>query len=162
MVEPNWVLLEDPALSLQTTQRLVLWATLKAQWSLRCEARFQGALLTLDDFVACWVGVLEVCRAEKDFSLSRMDLQQLREQLYSWFAGGMFMRKTQASGVYPARTTAAPLDQKEKKWGQYRDSVVRRLALLEEEGWTLVYTDGSSKQVRGWWQVFVWRVVWGR
>ena len=24
--------------------------------------------------------------------------------------------------------------------------------VLEEEGWTLVYIDGSAKQVRGWWQ----------
>ena len=91
--------------------------------------------------------------AEKDLSLLRTDLQHLIEQLYSWFEGGMFLQKAPAPGVYPARTTVAPSDQKEKKWGQYRDGVVKRLAVLEEEGWTLVYTDGSAKQVRGWWQV---------
>ena len=30
--------------------------------------------------------------------------------------------------------------------------MVKRPVVLEEEGWTLVYTDGSTKQVRGRWQ----------
>ena len=30
--------------------------------------------------------------------------------------------------------------------------MVEKLAVLEREGWQLVYTDGSAKQVRGWWQ----------
>ena len=46
-VEPNKLLLEEPALSLQSTRGLVLWAALKAQWALRCEARFQGGRLHL-------------------------------------------------------------------------------------------------------------------
>ena len=73
-------LLEEPALSLQSTQGLVLWAALKAQWALRCEARFQATQSSLDDFVARWVGVLEVWRSEKNWSLSRGDLQHLLDQ----------------------------------------------------------------------------------
>ena len=30
--------------------------------------------------------------------------------------------------------------------------MAEKLAVLEREGWQLVYTDGSAKQVRGWWQ----------
>ena len=30
--------------------------------------------------------------------------------------------------------------------------MVEKLAVLEREEWQLVYTDGSAKQVRGWWQ----------
>ena len=75
-------------------QLLVLWAGLKAQWSmrwsLRCESTFQGATPSLDDFVARWMGVLEVWRAGKDLSLCRSDLQHLLKQLLSWFDGGMF------------------------------------------------------------------------
>ena len=72
-VEPSRVLLEDLP-CLQTTQGLVLWSVLKAQWSLQCEVRFQGAVRTVDDFVARWLGVWEVWRGEKDLSLSRMDV----------------------------------------------------------------------------------------
>ena len=88
VVEPSRVLLENPTLSMQTSQGLVLWAALKAQCSLRCEARFQRAAPTLDDFVAQWVGVLEVWQAEKDLSLSTVDLKHLIEHLLSWFTGG--------------------------------------------------------------------------
>ena len=36
--------------------------------------------------------------------------------------------------------------------GEVSDGVIQRLSVLEEEGWTLVYSDGSAKQVKGWWQ----------
>ena len=32
----------------------------------------------------------------------------------------------------------------------YKDAVVLRLQKLEDEGWTVVYSDGSAKTVRGW------------
>ena len=151
-VEPNRLLLEEQALSLQSTQGVVLWSALKAQWALRCEARFQGGQPSLDDFVARWMGILEVGRAEQTMSLSRPDLQQLLEQLFLWFGGGMFQKKDPAPGVFPNKTGVKPTDLKEQKWGRYRDAVVKRLKVLETERWTLVYTDGSAKQVRGWWQ----------
>ena len=62
-VERRRLLLEELALSLQSTQGLVLWAALKAQWALHCEAGFQGVQPSLDDFVACWMCILEVWRA---------------------------------------------------------------------------------------------------
>ena len=94
-------------------------------------------------------GVLEVWRAEKDLLLSRVDLEHLIDQLFSWFTGGMFIQKAPAARVYPAKPTATPGDLKEHKWGQYRDAVVEKLAVLEREGWRLLFTDGSAKQVRG-------------
>ena len=30
--------------------------------------------------------------------------------------------------------------------------MVKTLAVLKRDGWRLVYTDGSAKQLRGWWQ----------
>ena len=95
---------------------------------------------------------MEVWRAEKDLSLSRVDLQHLIEQLFSWFTGGMFIQKAPSAGVYSAKPTATPGDLKEQKWGKYRDAVVKKLAVPEREGWQLAYTDGLAKQVRGWWQ----------
>ena len=60
--------------SLQRTQGLVLWAAPKALWALRCEARFQGGQPSLDDFVARWMGILEMWRTEWNMSLSHPDL----------------------------------------------------------------------------------------
>ena len=39
---------------------------------------------------------------------------------------------------------------KEAKWGAYKTKVVVELENLSGEGWTVVYTDGSAKVVRGW------------
>ena len=82
-------------------------AGLKAQWSVRCEARFQGETPSLDDLVARRVGALEVWRAEKDLSVSRVDLQHLIEQLHLWFEGGMFQPRQPAPGVYLEKRPAS-------------------------------------------------------
>ena len=42
------------------------------------------------------------------------------------------------------------LQVKEAKWGAYKTKVVAELETLSGEGWTVVYTDGSAKVVRGW------------
>ena len=36
---------------------------------------------------------------------------------------------------------------KEAKWGSYRGDVVQQIRGLEEEGWVVLYTDGSTKKV---------------
>ena len=42
------------------------------------------------------------------------------------------------------------LKEKEEKWGKYRDAEVQRLQALAADGWTVAYSDGSAKTVRGW------------
>ena len=155
-MEPSCLLLEEPALSLQSTEGFVLWAALKAQWALRCETHFQATPSSLDDFVAQWMGVLEVWRAEKNLSLSRADLQHLLDQLNLWFSWGMFQQRVPAPSAgtrgFPEKSVAPTASAKERKCGQFRDGVVQRLAVLSQENWTLVYTNGSAKQLPGWWQ----------
>ena len=82
----------------------------------------------LDDFVARWVGVLEVWRAEKDLSLSKVDLQHLIEQLFSWFTGGMFLLQAPGRRGLSGEAHGYAWDLKEQKWGKYRDMVVEKLA----------------------------------
>ena len=57
-----------------------------------------------------------------------------------------------APGVFLRKPAASAASTKEHKWGQYRDGVVQRLAVLLVDCWTMVYTDGWAKRVRGWWQ----------
>ena len=77
------------------------------------------------------------------------NLQHLLDQL---FTGGMFQQRVPALGFFPRKPAASAASTKEKKWGQYRDGVVQRLAVLLADGRTMVYTDGSAQQVWGWWQ----------
>ena len=105
-MEPSRLLHNGPLLSLHSSQGSVLWAALKAQWAIQCEVCFQQTDPSLDDFVACSLGALEVWRAEKDMSLSRAALQHLISQLISWFDGGMFQQWQPEDGVFPRKTTA--------------------------------------------------------
>ena len=90
------------------------------------------------------MGVLEVWRAEKDLLLSRVDLQHLIQQLFSWCTGGVFIQKALTARVYPAQPTATPGDPKEQKWGEY--TVVKKLAVPEREGWRLVPWTGRQSE----------------
>ena len=54
MCPMNKLLVDNPLLSLQTTQGLAIWAAARAGWVLRCEARFRVVSLALTDFVSVW------------------------------------------------------------------------------------------------------------
>ena len=154
VAEPSRLLRDHPLLSLTTTQGLLLWAGLKVKWSLRCRAQYQKHMPVLDEFIAGWAGVLRRWRAEVNMSCSRLDLYTFVEILDGWFSDpampGIF------KGPAHKPTTARPprasdtLALKEAKWVKYKNGKVQQLAALEQRGWTVAYTDGSAKTVRGW------------
>ena len=113
-VEPSGLLYDEPALSLQSTQGLVPWAALKAQWSLRCEVRFQVVAPSLDDFVACWLGVLKrACRCP-DLICSTSWINSC-----CGLMGECLNRGCKSRGFNPKKSVVAPMDLEEKKWGHY-------------------------------------------
>ena len=153
-VEPSRLLHEHPLLSLTTTQGLILWAGVKVQWNLRCRAKYQKKAPVLDEFIAGWATVLRRWRSERDMSCARSDLHRFVGILDGWF-DNPHMPQNFKSKLMPPTNAQPPKRQdklalKEAKWGGYRDAAVKRLASLEEDGWTVAYTDGSSKMVRGW------------
>ena len=121
---------------------------------LRCRAKYQKKAPVLDEFIAGWATLLPRWRAERDMFCARVDLHRFVGILDSWFDSPLMPKLFQTQPKPP--TNARPPQQqdklalKEAKLGGYRDAEVKRLALLEEEGWTVAYTDGSSKMVRGW------------
>ena len=53
----------------------------------------------------------------------------------------------------PTTVGGGPVDKqqlKEEKGGAYKKKLVAELESLDGEGWTIVYTDGSLKMIRGW------------
>ena len=73
-------------------------------------------------------------------------------QLHAWFDGGVFKQKQPAAGVFLQKPSGTVVTTREQKWGKYGDPVLTRLSMLMRQGWTVVYTDGSTKLVKGWWQ----------
>ena len=55
---------------------------MRAQWKLRCEAKYQCKAVTLHDHVALWLSVLEGWRGERNMSCNRADLQHLIMRLH--------------------------------------------------------------------------------
>ena len=49
------LLIDEPLLSLQTTQGLALWAAARAGRVLKCEAKFRDVSLLVSDFLTIWM-----------------------------------------------------------------------------------------------------------
>ena len=153
-MEPCRLLHEHPLLSLTMTQGLILWAGVKVQWNLRCRAKYQKQAPVFNELIAGWATVLRRWRSERDMSCARSDLHRFVGILDGWFENPNMPQLFKSKPKPP--TNAQPpqqqdkLARKEAKWGGYRDAAIKRLASLEEDGWTVAYTDGSSKMVRGW------------
>ena len=153
-VEPSRLLRDFPLLSLTSTQGLLLWAGLKAQWKVRCRAKYQHQPSTLDEFIAGWAGVLRRWRAESNMSVPRRDLFLFVKILDGWFdkraMPGIFQGPPQQPTTVGGKPQVDKLQAKGEKWGAYKAKVVAELETMGGEGWTVVYTDGSAKVVRGW------------
>ena len=126
-------------------------------WGLRCRAKYQLMAPVLDEFIAGCAGLLRTWRAEKDMSYSRRNLCRFVEALDDWFENPQMPRIFPEQPQQP--TNAKPVKQRDKlkekkeKSGKYRDAEVQRLQALAAEGWTVAYSDGWAKTVRGWAQV---------
>lgn len=158
VLEPSRILAEHPLQSLTTTQGLLLWTAAHTQWALRCAKQFQGADPNLDDFVAAWLCKLEIWRSHQGCTLQGRDLGVLIGQLLNW----QVHRTMFPLGKTPQKTGRPRVQQpgegegqqqppsKKEKYQHLRESMESVIDQKIKEGWVVVYTDGSSKVVRGW------------
>ena len=93
-------------------------------------------------------------RAESNMSVPRRDLFLFIKILDGWFDNpampGIFQGPPQQPTTVGGKPQVDKLQAKEEKWGAYKAKVVAELETMAGEGWTVVYTDGSAKVVRGW------------
>ena len=87
-------------------------------------------------------------------SCNQLDLYHIVVQVQGWFStGGLFKQAPHLpTTVRQQNTLTDLLQQKEQKPGGYRTRLQLQLAGLHLSGWTIAYTDGSAKRVRGWMQ----------
>ena len=87
-------------------------------------------------------------------SVPRRDLFLFIKILDRWFDNpampGIFQGPPQQPTTVGGKPQVDKLQAKEEKWGAYKAKVVAELETMAGEGWTIVYTDGSAKVVRGW------------
>ena len=86
-------------------------------------------------------------------SVPRRDLFLFVKVLDGWFDNpampGIFQGPPQQPTTVGGKPQVDKLQAKEEKWGAYKAKVVAELETMAGEGWTVVYTDGSAKVVRG-------------
>ena len=156
LIEPSRLLSEHPLQSLTTTQGLLLWSAAHTAWALRCAKHFQATESNLDDFVAAWLCKLEIWRSHKGCTLQGKDLGIIIGQLLNWqvhrtmFPLGKTPQKTGRQRVQGQGEGGQPPPTKKDKYQHMREASERVIAQKEQGGWVVVYTDGSSKVVRGW------------
>ena len=105
--------------------------------------RNTSAVSLVDNFMAQWLGVLESWCCEHNMSCDRGDLHHLVTQLQGWC-----LNKTMfARGPKPPTTAyKLPVVDKQAKWGVHTKQLMRELDEFAAQGWTVAYTNGSSKR----------------
>ena len=140
-------------LRLTTTQGLMYWAGLATAWSLRCQRLFVGSLFTVFEFVAALVCKLRVWLNLQNPTLPRTELRPYLDNLLEWQRTRRLGTKWRSpKGPRPVLSLTAEVrtEWKKEKYASHIERTLTALGVLQEKGWDVVFTDGSSKRVRGW------------
>ena len=140
-------------LSLTTTQGLMYWAGLATAWSLRCQRLFVGTLFAAFEFVAALVFMLRVWLHLQSPTLPRAELRPYLDNLLEWQRTRRLGTKWRSpKGPRPVLSLTAEVrtELKKQKYPLHIEQTLTALGVLQEKGWDVVFTDGSSKKVRGW------------
>ena len=73
-------------------------------------------------------------------------------QLQAWGESRVMFQRTPGAPTTSRKPATQPgtLQEKELKWGEHKKTLLLELERMGQEGWVVVYTDGSAKRVRGW------------
>ena len=152
-----------PMLSLTTTQGLLYWAGLATAWSLRCQRLFVGTMFTIFQFVAALVCKLRVWLHLQNPTLPQSGLRPFLDNLMEWQRTWQLGTKWKSpKGPRPVLSFTAEMrtDWKKQKYASHIEQTITALGRLQELGWDVVFTDGSSKRVRGWEQARIRGFYW--
>ena len=138
--------------SLTTTQGLLYWAGLAAAWSLRCQRLFMGTLFTVFEFSAALVSKLQVWLHLQNPTLPRAELRPYLDNLEWQRTRRLGAQWRSPKGPRPVLSLTAELrtEWKKQKYAQHIEQTLTALGVLQEKGWDVVFTAGSSKRGRGW------------
>ena len=112
-----------------------------------------GTLITVFEFVAALVCKLRVWHQQQNPSLPRAELRPYLDNLLECERTRRLGANWRSpKGPRPILSLSAELrtEWKKQKYSQHIEQTLNALGLLQEQGWDVVFTDGSSKRVRGW------------
>ena len=141
------LLIDEPLLSLQTTQGLALWDKAQAGWVLRCEAKLRGVSSSVSDFVPTLMHFIEAWTSAAQMSFVRQEGAHLCDCLSQFLQGQQMFPLVQPQGaVIRSKTVQVP---KKEKWA----FILReKMAVIEEKvqrGLDVAYVYGSINEEGG-------------
>ena len=112
-----------------------------------------GTLFTVFEFVAALVCELRVWLHLQNPTLPRAELRPYLDNLLEWQRTrrlGAKRRSPKGPRPVPSLTAGVRTGWKKQKYAHRIEQTLTALGVLQEKGWDVVFTDGSSKRVRGW------------
>ena len=102
--------------------------------------------------VAKWVSKLEFWRQSTNLSVHRSYISPLLSNLRSWIdtgSLGAYWHVPKGPRYLLSLTDAQRTSLKSKKFSDHISKVLKEVDELQRGGWTVFFTDGSSKRVGG-------------
>ena len=133
------LLVDQPLLSLQSTQGLALWAAARAGWVLKCEVRFRGVGSSVSDFVSAWTTIVHTWASAAQTLFVTQEVSHVCDCL-NWFQQGhqMFPMVQPRGAVVRCKSAHVP---KKQRWAHI---LPKKLAAITESvqlGWDVAYMD---------------------
>ena len=145
--------LQKQEVALTTAQGILTWSGMSVAWSQRCQAVLGKQTVSLHTMVAQWVSKLEFWRQSTTPSVHRPSISPLLSNLRSWIdtgSLGAYWHVPKGPRYLLSLTDAQRTSLKSKKFSGHISKVLKEVDELQRGGWTVVFTDGSSKRVGGW------------
>ena len=145
------ILNDHPGESLLLPAGLLAWSGILANWDLRCQVKFQGSDPGWHRFLSTWILRLSRWQLLPRTPLPTDQLALFLDALIALRDKGVLDYPT----LRPQPATPPPTraewrrEAKHKRKMDCLGSVVRTIANLEGQGYTIVFTDGSSKKFSG-------------
>ena len=143
--EPSRLVVDAPVLSLGTTQGLLVWARLRAQWVLRCAKRFRGEAYSKEIFIAKWLSICRSWQRQNEISLSRRDLWHFVSVLESWSQPSSSIEHKVPRPVITPPSKQQQGAHKKQRLAEDREIFEEVFMGKQKGGWDVLFTDGSSK-----------------
>ena len=144
--------LQKQEVALTTAQGILTWSGMSVAWSQRCQVVLGKQTVSLHTMVAQWMSKLEVWRQPTTLSVHRSSISPLLFNLRSWIdtgSLGAYWHVPKGPRYLLSLTDAQRTSLKSKKFSDHISKVLKEVDELQRGGWTVVFTDGSSKRVGG-------------
>ena len=152
-IDLSYSFLQKQEVALTTAQGILTWSRMSVAWSQPCHAVLGKEIVSLHTMVAQWVSKLEFWRQSTNLSVHRSSISPLLSNLLAWIdtrSLGAHWHVLKEPRYLLSLNVSQRASLKSKNFSDHISKVLKEVDELQRGGWTVVFTDGSSKRAGGW------------